>query len=194
MKSKFDGICHDIDYNNFVDFLITFDIICFLETWADKLKQFTLDGYTCYESVRVKHAKAFRNSGGIAVFVKKHMFDIFTVTHLKSSSDNLIWLKFDLKAAFWNSGFNCIIGFVYMSPEGSSVHSEENLFQIIENELAAFRNSYFNHKFIIGGDFSAYTNTYSDFVQFDSASYVIDNNDYVEDIVPKDRRTLTTEI
>lgn len=190
LKSKLEGICYDVEHNSFIEFLRNFDILCFLETWADTFNQFNLDGYTCYESIREKHSRAFRNSGGLAVFVKKHIYDIFQVKRLKSASENLIWLKFEVKTALWDYGFNFIVGFVYMSPEGSSIHSEENLFQIIEQEIAVFKDSYFNHKYIVGGDFNAYTNTYPDYVQFDSVSYVIENNDYIEDMAPPNRCNL----
>ena len=171
-----------------MDFLNTFDILCFLETWADTLKQFSIDGYRCFDSIRIKHTNAFRNSGGIAVFVRNSLSDIFSVEQLKSASENIIWLKFDCKRVL--SGCSYMIGFVYMSPEGSSIHSEENLFQILENEMAEFKNSYFDHKFIVGGDFNAYTNIDPDFIQFDSTDYLISDDDYREDILPPERCNL----
>ena len=44
-----------------------------------------------------------------------------------------------------------------MSPEGSSIHSDEALFEILENEMAGYKNDHTNSKFIIAGDFNAYT-------------------------------------
>ena len=188
LKSKLDGTCYDVDFCDFIDYLNTFEIFCFVETWADKLNQFSLDGYKCFDSIRIKHATAFRNSGGIAAFVKNSLFDISTVTQLKSVSENILWLKFDFKRAV--NMCNYIIGFVYMSPEGSSVYSEENLFQIIENEMAEFKNRYFDHRFIVGGDFNAYTNIYPDFIQFDNTDYLMSEDDYMEDILPPKRCNL----
>ena len=74
-----------------------------------------------------------------------------------------------------------------MSPEGSSVYSEENLFQIIENEIVEFKNAYFDHKNIVRGDFNAYTNIYPDFIQFDNTNNVMSDDDYTEDILPPER-------
>ena len=185
IRFELDGTCYDVYFCNFIDYLSTFEIFCFVETWADKLNQFSLDGYKCFDSIRIKHARAFRNSGGIATFVKNSLFDIFTVTQLKSVSENILWLKFDFKRAV--NMCNYIIGFVYMSPEGSSVYSWENLFQIIENEMAEFKNTYFDHRFIVGGDFNAYTNIYPDFIQFDNTDYLMSDDDYMEDILPPKR-------
>ena len=121
-------------------------------------------------------------------------YEIFKVEQLSSSSENVIWLKFDLKHEFKNvkSSYSFICGFVYMSPEGSSIHSEENLFHVIENEIAEYKNNYPEHKFIVGGDFNAYTNTNPDFIQFDSTSYVIDNDYYIEDTALPERANLDT--
>ncbi|MEW8547054.1 MAG: endonuclease/exonuclease/phosphatase family protein, partial [Candidatus Thiodiazotropha sp.] len=192
LKCKLDGTSHDIDYTSFSEFIHNFEIIGFLETWADSLQQFSVSNYTCYDVLRQKHRKAFRNSGGIAVFVKHICYEIFKIDHLRSTSENLVWLKFDLKPEFINvkGSFSFICGFVYMSPEGSSTHSQENLFHVIENEMAGYKNVYPEHKFIVGGDFNAYTNTYADFIQFDSTSYIIDDDYYNEDLILPERANL----
>ena len=190
LQSKLDGTCPDVELNSFIQFIETFHVMCFLESWGETLNQFTLEGYRCYESIRKKHAKAFRNSGGLAVFIKHELYDIFNISRESSESNNLIWLKFDIKPQYWNVTFNFICGFVYMSPEGSSVHSEENLFFIIENEMGALKRKFPLHKFVIGGDFNAYTNDEPDFIQFDSTDYILDDFDYIEDEPVPDRKNL----
>ena len=108
----------------------------------------------CYEVLRQKHKKTFRNSGGIAVFANEKCYTLFNIERLDSLSKNLLWLKFDLKPEYTRAknGFNFICGFVYMSPEGSSIHSEEYLFYVIENEIASFKFLYPDHRFIVGGE------------------------------------------
>ena len=86
-----------------------------------------------------------------------------------------------MKPVYWNLGFNFICGFVYMSPEGSSILSEENMFYVIEHELANMKIKYPHHKFLIGRDFNAYTKQEPDFIQFDSMSYINDDIEYAED-------------
>ena len=61
---------------------------------------------------------------------------------------------------------------------------------MVENEFAAYKGVYPDHKFIVRGDFNAYTNNSPDFIQFVSVSYVIDDDDYVEDTVLHERANL----
>lgn len=190
LQNKIDSTCPDVEHNSFQQFIQTFDVLCFIETWAYKLKQFSVDGFECYDVIRQKHAKAFRNSGGLAVFINKQLYSMFDISNINSESNNMLWIKFDIKPKFWNYGFNIICGFVYMSPEGSSVHAEENMFFVIEDELANLKNTYPNHKVLIGGDFNAYTNEDPDYIQFDSISHVLEDVDYIEDIIPPDRHNL----
>ena len=77
-----------------------------------------------------------------------------------------------------------------MSPEGSSIHSEQNMFYVIEHELANMKIKCPHHKFLIGGDFNAYTKQESEFIQFDSMSYINDDIEYAEDILPATRYSL----
>ena len=173
-----------------MSFVQTFHVICFLESWAYKLNQFVVEGYECYDVIRKKHFKAFRNSGGIAVFIKKGCYDMFNISNESSESNNVAWIKFDIKPQYWNLGFSFVCGFVYMSPEGTSVHSDENLFYVIENEMACLKRKYPFHKVLIGGDFNAYTNEEPDYIQFDSFDYIFDDFDYVEDKEAPDRKNL----
>ncbi|MEW8548716.1 MAG: hypothetical protein AB2693_34880, partial [Candidatus Thiodiazotropha sp.] len=45
LQSKLDGTCPDVDHNSFQEFVQTFDVLCFIETWAYQLKQFSIDGF-----------------------------------------------------------------------------------------------------------------------------------------------------
>ena len=47
---------------------------------------------------------------------------------------------------------------VHIHPEGSSVPSEENMFYVIEHDMANMKTKYAYHKFLIGGDFNVYAN------------------------------------
>ena len=74
-----------------------------------------------------------------------------------------------------------------MSLEGTSVHSDKNLFLLgtLERKIPL-------HKFIIGEDLNAYTNEKSDFIQFDSPDYIFDDFDYIEDEPVPDHKNLDT--
>ena len=152
LKSKLNG---NVEFNTFID---RFDIIGFVETWADENDIFELNGFgEPSKANREKHPNAWKNSGGIAVFIKQTLSQFFHITRLASLSDtrNLIWLKFDLNTVLRGAPFIC--GFTYLSPENSSVHAEEDLFQIIEEDIALFRLNYSDHCVVLAGDFNAYT-------------------------------------
>ncbi|MES9883367.1 MAG: endonuclease/exonuclease/phosphatase family protein [Sedimenticola sp.] len=167
--------------SSFEDFINGFDVICFVETWADTVDQFNIPGYISYAVVRDKHRHAWRNSGGLAVFTKENMSKYCRTTRLTScsTSKNIIWLKFDFLDVC--KGLPVICGFVYLSPENSSVHADEDLFHIMEEDIAKFRDGFPNHAFIIAGDFNAYTNTELDFIQFDRPIGILEEYGYNED-------------
>lgn len=67
LKSKLHE--HNESFDTFVN---TFDIIGFVETWADENDMFQIDGFLePFVSIRDKHPHAWRNSGGIAVFIEE---------------------------------------------------------------------------------------------------------------------------
>ena len=99
--------------------------------------------------LRDKHPAAWKNSGGIAVYLKHEIPQYCSSTRLVSLSDtrNLVWLKFDCNEV--SRGLLIICGFTYMSPENSSVHAEEDRFQIIEDDIAAQRLNYASYRILV---------------------------------------------
>ena len=93
----------------------------------------------------------------------------------RSNSKNIIWLKFD--SDDMRSGIPIISDFTYMSPENSSVHAEEDLFSIIEDDITLHKSNYTNHCIILAGDFNAYTQTEPDFIQHGETLSLIDDLD-----------------
>ena len=77
-----------------------------------------------------------------------------------------------------------------MSPENSSVHSEEELFNIMENEMAVHSRSNSDVKYVIAGDFNAYTQCQDDFLRNDSLSCWFDQVPDISDEVPEPRHNL----
>ena len=119
-----------------------------------------MQGYVEYSVIRKKHKRAKKNSGGISVFVAEFLNKY--VTRLKSRSENLLWLHINLKKS--KGRFNIILGTIYVSPEGSTMHNEENLFQTLMDELIQFRVTYNDDRVIILGDFNGYTSCENDFL------------------------------
>lgn len=100
-----------------------------------------------------------------------------------SESKNVIWLKFDFVEMFKVVPIIC--GFTYLSPENSSVHAEEDMFHIIEEDIAAHRSNFENHCILVAGDFNAYMGQEPDFIQFDEPFDLLDNLGYIEDVQPR---------
>ena len=103
----------------------------------------------------------------------------------RSSSKNILWLKFDYIDML--SGIPIICGFTYLSPENSSVHAEEDLFSIIEEDIALHKSNYPLHSIVVVGDFNAYTQMEPDFIQHDETFSLLDDLGYVEDAEPPPR-------
>ena len=123
-----------------------FNIICFVDTWTDLNDILTIEGFTDpFTVVQDKHTHAWRNSGGTAVFLKHGLEKYCLIIKLPSLSNtrNVLWLKFDFKEMI--KGVSVICGFTYSSQENSSVHVEEDLFQIIEEDIAWHRANCENH-------------------------------------------------
>lgn len=61
------------------------------------------------------------------------------ISQVNSVSDNVLWFRFDTKS---RNLYNMILGFVSISPEYSSVHCNEEIHNILENEIASFKQQF----------------------------------------------------
>ena len=122
------------------EFVKTFDIIGVVETFGTFNGQFNVSGYKFFEKVRKISRRAVRNSGGICVFVKSELFKPFDIRELSSSSANIIWLKISSKVS--DLIYDFIIDFVYISPKNSSIHSQEDVFTIIESDMISLKHTF----------------------------------------------------
>ena len=102
--------------------LSNFDILGLLETWGDISEQFNdlLEGYCCFDNVRVRQNNALRNSGGISVFVKSHLTKDGLVTRI--CSDFIDCVVLHLKVSCFNCPSDIILYIAYVSPEGSPIY------------------------------------------------------------------------
>ena len=58
---------------DFEEFISMFDVIGFVETWAEENDICAIEGFAePFTSVREKHPNAWKNSGGIAIYLKQH--------------------------------------------------------------------------------------------------------------------------
>ena len=159
LKSKFFGLTHSA--HEFKSYIKNFKIITLVETWANKKDTFDLPNYQCFSATREKKEKG-RGSGGIITYVREELAVI--TNRLNSSSSNLLWIW--IETTTFGLSYNILFGTVYISPENSSIHSEEDTFSILERETLEFRERLHNTKIIIAGDFNGYTSTEPDYISY----------------------------
>ena len=145
--------------SDFMDYIHKHDIIGLVETWCNEGDDFNIPGYQYFSSVRTKTSTLGRQSGGILIYIKEHLAKITRLVN--SVSRNILWVCIELKIL----GFpkNLIVGTVYISPENSSIHSEEDTFHLLENEIIQLKNQAETPYMLLMGDFNGYTGTENDF-------------------------------
>ena len=117
--------------SDFLRFIKRSDIVCLTETWAGINDKYYIQGYSEYPVTRKKHVKAKKNSGGISIFVRTTLTKY--ITEIKSKSRNILWLHINFKKL--HAKFNLLLGVIYVSPESSPIHAEENIFQILTEDF-----------------------------------------------------------
>lgn len=165
LKSKFFGISHSSQ--QFLEYISKFKIIGLAETWATDKDSFILQGFAGFSAVRKQNPNAVKNSGGVLVFVCDELSSI--TKELPSSSSNVVWVLLQLTKRGLKHDF--IIGTVYVSPEYSSIHSEEDIFNVLDNEICKFRDEHDFAKILLMGDFNGYTATQPDYLMDGSGKY-----------------------
>ncbi|CAG2193381.1 unnamed protein product [Mytilus edulis] len=163
---------------------INSDIICLLETKADKDDNLCLKGYTLLKKVaRPRKGKAIH--GGIALYARTNVSK--GITLIKGNSSEFLWAKLS-KTCFSHSS-DIFVCFAYNSPIQSSysksLKSELTTLEKIEQDLSKFSNS---GETIIMGDLNAHINENDlDFISSDHVkslqdilpnSYLADNVQY----------------
>ena len=108
--------CNKLDDPEVVNSLKTLDCIGLMETHADKNVDISFPGYYVFRKDRIKHKKACKPSGGVAVLVKESMINAYKFD-LISDSD-IIWVKV-LKDSI-SMRNDLYVAFVYLPPQTSS--------------------------------------------------------------------------
>ena len=153
-QNKFATICATLDGS--------YDVICFLETFADRSDQYKLEGYDCFASLRKRGVGARRNSGGLLVLIKKSISACFKQLH--SSLKDILWFR----VSGLLLGDDVILGIGYCSPINSRAIENNSFFFALEENLYYHLNMYPNDKIIIVGDFNSRTGNLQDCITSDS--------------------------
>ena len=138
------GLVGETTYtNDFIEIITKYDIIVLTETWhkndecIKKIKGNFPKDYMFIENARKnKHKKSKRNSGGILVCYKKHLYK--HITTIDKKSENMIWFK--IKKEYLNIDKALIIGGIYISPINSSFtkSNEIDMFSNIQDKMMTF--------------------------------------------------------
>ena len=135
-------------------------MICLCETFLKENQVIDLDDYKWYGNNRLScHPKAKRGSGGVGALVKNEVLQLFNVSVLDNTEEDIMWLKFVHKM---NDFVLCLcIG--YLPPKGSSRASEGDVFfRTLTNQVYAYQNE---GLICICGDVNARCSEYNDFIE-----------------------------
>lgn len=147
------------------------DIFCVVETFLKNKETLCVDGYTYFTHNRVSiHKKAKRGSGGVGVFIRNELLNLFSVLVLDDSIEDVLWIKLSNVAKVQSD--NIVLCVAYLPPAGS----------VRNNDPEAFYCSLLEQV-------HAYQNEGRLFVCGDVNSRVGDDSDYIEgvdDVRPRD--------
>ena len=129
------------------------DIIMLTETWLDSSKSVNIEGFTFKSFPRLqKHSKAFRNSGGIGIYIREHLSA--GVEYVYSYDDCIVWYK--LQKDFFGLKQDIYLCTVYLPPKNSTYKHDIDLFDCLTETACRIPP---NVPMIICGDFNARTGT-----------------------------------
>ena len=151
------GVMSRLQYPDFIDFLMTYDIICLTETKTNHLDSPKLPGYV-FEMKNRKNVRK-KKSGGIILGFKEELKEYIDI--IQTNSDYVLWFK--VNKCLMGTNDDVIFGIVYIPPQ-NSVYCIDNPFHEIELELLSF--SQFENKCLLG-DFNARVSTEKDYFEFD---------------------------
>ncbi len=182
---------------DFVNYLLSFDIIGLLETWGEKNNEFCdlLANYTCFDYVRTKVTNAWRNSGGIAAYVKNDLLKEGFISQICHNYQDCIVLY--IKSSMYSSLKDIILYIAYVSPEGSPIYgrmNENNGITIIDSNISSLRVLYADACIYLAGDLNARTKKLLDYIPDDNVDNIFNIEvDYNTDPFDRPRNNKDSE-
>ena len=147
-KDKFTLICDNVSPH--------YQVIIFVETFANNVNQYKLEGFKNYAKIRKRGLGAKRNSGGLLILIKNDIECFFTP--LESTSNDIFWFRV---SNLLTEG-DVIVGVGYCSPTNSRAVLNNSFFFHLEENLYNHINKFPNDKVLLLGDFNARTGALSD--------------------------------
>lgn len=135
------------------------DIICIAETHLRDNLTPELNGYSVVVHNREHlHRRARSGSGGVCIFIKECISNMYNVSVLDDTIEDILWVK--LVHCDTSKQINICV--CYLSPEGSSRHVDpHDYFTNLLNQLYVYGD---NGPFIICGDFNSRCGDEQDFI------------------------------
>ena len=166
------GLRSRLQCKEFVNYVQQFDVAVFLETKTDDQdSSFISDCFSSWGyDIKLFNRKCLSNrrSGGIGIAIRskfsKH------VESLPYSGGCVAWHL--LKKSLTGYDKDCLIGGVYVPPEGS-VYSNVELFDVIETELSSLKDKHKDCYVLLLGDFNAYTKCMNDYIDMNQFSHSV---------------------
>ena len=144
------------------------DIFCVVETFLRDNESFNIDGFTYFSQNRNNiHKRAKRGSGGVGIFVRNRLFEMFTVTVLDETVEDILWLKLCSK----QSQDNLVVCVCYLPPSDSVRNNDpESFYCTLLEQVYAYQNE---GRLFVCGDFNSRVG--------DDAEYI----EGVDDVAPR---------
>ena len=107
------GITDKLQNKQLCEYICQHDIVCLVESMLDSQKTIHLSSYTVYNFARqVRHKKAKRCSGGIAILVANRLTKH---SEIKRVNECFVWITFK-SSVNTNTKKRIMIGVVYVPP------------------------------------------------------------------------------
>ena len=153
--------------NQFNEKLSKHDIVCLIETHAGPDTVIQMKGYHTFQVNRPRSTGALRNSGGLAILVKKSIKK--GVKFYNSSSPELAWLK--LSKEYFKLEVDIFVACVYIPPRNSTYFQKQStdMFDILESKLAMYSSM---GQIVLVGDFNSRTATEKDYISQDTSKHI----------------------
>ena len=134
------GLKSKIDNPDFIDLASQFDIIFYLESFADiGSENFVLDGFTSTNVAQSgKHKNATRNGGGISAFIKNEFSP--HIKAIKSTAEHFIWLQISKTLTGLQQDIYCCGG--YIQPSDSPIYKrlpDIDFFSLLGHDINKYK-------------------------------------------------------
>ena len=186
-----------IDSPEFIDILNPdkHDIIFLSECWFSNTTHTKLDNFDCFKKARPRRKRAKRDSGGLCVFIKNSIANLFQ--YIEWNNEDGMLFKICNNNTYLSK--DIYLFFCYMRPDSSSRNdliSDIDVFDNLNNKICDLRN---DNEIIVIGDLNSRCGTLKDFItnidsNFDPIEPVVFNelcltkNDLISENIPTLRK------